>query len=446
MKRILAALAACTFLCSTITYAAEGAGLEKKDIFEGRVSRYSDQTSVEIKEDAQDVFFNSLKSASPISDTGLGKALQDVSFVEFETFDDVKYTYSFYENGLTVAKAESGKTGGQAQAYSLDSTDYRTMLESLRKQNNTDVHYPLWLSLVRRSRTSSILVREKGGAETRYDKSDDVFSRLITNLRYFYVKPDTVKKASNTANLKGYEVEAELQFENGNTYLIQVSKDGLLLRADDMDYALVYEANENALPIMKQWTDSITDTRPVPNTGKPVIYLYPKKPEDVTVKLDFRGELGYTYPTIQNGGWEVTAYPDGRLTDKRDGKEYYYLFWDGTNHVNWDFSEGFVVKGSETASFLREKLAYMGLNSKEINDFVTYWLPEMHQNPYNLITFSTEQYEALAPLTVTPQPDSVLRVHMVYKALDKPVQIKEQTLERGTRTGFAVVEWGGSRA
>ncbi|MEG0754014.1 MAG: hypothetical protein RR461_09290, partial [Angelakisella sp.] len=66
--------------------------------------------------------------------------------------------------------------------------------------------------------------------------------------------------------------------------------------------------------------------------------------------------------------------------------------------------------------------------------------------PYNLITFAGAQYEELAPLTISPAPDSILRVHMVYKPLKEYRAIPEQTLTSFTRKGFTVVEWGGSIA
>lgn len=183
-----------------------------------------------------------------------------------------------------------------------------------------------------------------------------------------------------------------------------------------------------------------------PSTGKPVIYLYPERPTDVSVTLGYPAEnYTYTYPAY-DGGWEVTAYPDGRLVNKADGSEHFYLFWEGDKRVDWDFSEGFVVKGSEAEAFLRKWLPHMGLTPREYNDFITYWVPELARNPYNLITFSTEQYEALAPLTVTPAPDSVLRVHMVFKAIERPVDIPAQVPPSFERSGFAVVEWGGTRA
>lgn len=175
---------------------------------------------------------------------------------------------------------------------------------------------------------------------------------------------------------------------------------------------------------------------------KPVIYLYPEETTDVEVKLDYEGELICTYPVYQNG-WNVTAEPDGTLTDV-DGKTYSYLFWEGISDVEYDFSKGFVVKGSETAGFLETKLAELGLNAKEANEFIVYWLPSMQDNPYNLITFQTDKYTDSAKLHITPEPDSILRVFMAYKVLDKPIEIEEPTITPFERTGFTVVEWGGS--
>ena len=179
-------------------------------------------------------------------------------------------------------------------------------------------------------------------------------------------------------------------------------------------------------------------------TAKPVIYLYPETKIDVDIKLDYNGKLYCTYPEY-NGVWSVTAYPDGTIIDKTTGKEYSYLFWDGFCHVEYDMSRGFVVKGEDTAEFLQETLAKMGLTPVEYNEFIVYWLPQMQSNAYNLITFQTDAYTDNAKLTVTPTPDNVLRIFMVYKALDEPVVVEEPVIEPFVREGFCVVEWGGSK-
>ena len=42
-------------------------------------------------------------------------------------------------------------------------------------------------------------------------------------------------------------------------------------------------------------------------------------------------------------------------------------------HLSSDFSEGFVVKGEDSAAFLEEKLEILGLNYKEAEEFIIYW-------------------------------------------------------------------------
>ena len=177
---------------------------------------------------------------------------------------------------------------------------------------------------------------------------------------------------------------------------------------------------------------------------KPVIYLYPEAETEVTVRLEYKGRLTCTYPAPDpDGAWHVTARPDGTLTDKQ-GREYSYLFWEGaSNGAPPDFSRGFVVRGSDTAAFLREKLAYMGLTPREYNEFIVYWLPRMQDNPWNLIAFQGKNYTDSAPLTVTPRPESVLRVFMAYRPLNAPISVLPQELTPFVRKGFTLVEWGG---
>ena len=96
-------------------------------------------------------------------------------------------------------------------------------------------------------------------------------------------------------------------------------------------------------------------------------------------------------------------------------------------------------------AFLEKALADLGLSRREADEFIVYWLPQMQDHPYNLITFQHEAYTDTAQLDVTPRPDSVLRVFMAFQALEEPIQIEEPQLETFVREGFTVVEWGGSR-
>ena len=183
--------------------------------------------------------------------------------------------------------------------------------------------------------------------------------------------------------------------------------------------------------------------KPVETTAKPVIYLYPETATDVTVKLDFAGELTCTYPAYANG-WSVTAHPDGTLVDEK-GQTYSYLYWEGSSIDCADFSTGFCVAGEDTAAFLEDALAKLGLNRREANEFIVYWLPLMEENPWNLISFQSDAYTDHAELEISPAPDTLIRVFMAWTPLEEAVEIPAQELTAPQREGFTVIEWGGSQ-
>lgn len=177
---------------------------------------------------------------------------------------------------------------------------------------------------------------------------------------------------------------------------------------------------------------------------KPAIYLYPETETTVEVKIDETyTKLKTTYPKY-NDGWKVVAHPDGKIINTADNREYDYLFWDGKSEYKPDFTKGFCIKGTDTEEFLKDKLDKIGLTVDESNEFIVYWLPLMDGNKYNLISFQWENYDNAAKLNINPEPDSILRVMMAYKPLTEYVEIEEQEFEHFERTGFTVVEWGGT--
>lgn len=180
----------------------------------------------------------------------------------------------------------------------------------------------------------------------------------------------------------------------------------------------------------------------IANDAKPVLYLYPEEETEIAVQLDYDGDLTCAYPAYEDG-WTVAAAPDGTLTDE-SGQTYNYLYWEGVSEAEYDLSRGFCVPGGETAAFLEGALAQLGLTRREANEFIVYWLPRMEANPYNLIAFQSAAYTDHARLTITPEPDSLLRVFMAWTPLDAPVDVPSQDLPAFARTGFAAVEWGGA--
>jgi hypothetical protein len=187
-------------------------------------------------------------------------------------------------------------------------------------------------------------------------------------------------------------------------------------------------------------------TEEMDGMGKPVIYLYPETEMFVNVQLDLNGKITHSYPKYPTSGWNVKAQPDGTLHDAT-GKEFYALFWEGISPQEFTYTDGFVVKGSETEKFLEGSLDIIGLTRREANEFIMFWLPQMENNAYNLIHFSTDEYEEIAQLKISPKPESILRIMMVWSPLDQQIEIPQQNLYdlKVERNGFTVVEWGGKK-
>ena len=176
---------------------------------------------------------------------------------------------------------------------------------------------------------------------------------------------------------------------------------------------------------------------------KPIIYIYPEEDMDVEVTVSNPEKFTVTYPKYEDG-WKVKALTDGTLIDSNN-KKYYALYWEGNGDKDSINKDGFVVKGEDSASFLEEKLEILGLNYKEKNEFIMYWLPKLESNKYNYIRFKTrEEIDNNMKLNINPEPDTLIRVMMEYKGLDKKIKVKEEKLTKVERKGYTVVEWGGT--
>ncbi|MFA6422413.1 MAG: hypothetical protein WCV92_03380 [Candidatus Buchananbacteria bacterium] len=199
------------------------------------------------------------------------------------------------------------------------------------------------------------------------------------------------------------------------------------------------------------WKDSFgrlikfesTKYGPIAECGKPVIYLYPEKAGQVSVKVEPKGGMSYSDPDYKNG-WMVNAEPNGKIVEVSSGKTFPYLFWEGNGGIYEQPQKGFVIKKSQVHNFLIEKLAKLGLNKKETADFMEFWEPRMQSAPYYFVTFlGNADMERLAPLTVDPKPDTVVRILMDFSPLQKPIKVEGYSIRTPERKGFTVVEWGG---
>jgi hypothetical protein len=206
--------------------------------------------------------------------------------------------------------------------------------------------------------------------------------------------------------------------------------------------------------------------------GKPVIYLYPTTPTDVSLQFTVPVEFTTAIPTY-TGSWQVRAYPDGTLKNRvpeltdcqkidtqQKGSEYArdacktntypYIYWAGNVHSrNYPvITDGWIVSQETVHGFLTQKLTQVGLNDTEKTDFLSYWAPEILKTdaPYYKISFlQTNDLNTLFPMTIHPAPNTIFRLFLDYTPLTEKPQIipKPQALQTLVRNGFTFVEWGG---
>lgn len=185
-------------------------------------------------------------------------------------------------------------------------------------------------------------------------------------------------------------------------------------------------------------------------SAKPVIYLYPQKTEDISVKVD---NIDFTavYPDYQDG-WRVRAEKDGTLhMYQRDGKtldegrEYYALYYEGNSEMKPDWRNGFTVQKTECRTFLEEKLRILGLSDREAEEFILYWLPKLERYPAVDVHFTEQSVlDDMVPLTISPMPQTTIRVFMQWRPHIDGAKLPEQKLSPVARKGYTAVEWGGS--
>ncbi|KAG2745021.1 hypothetical protein P692DRAFT_201720876 [Suillus brevipes Sb2] len=183
---------------------------------------------------------------------------------------------------------------------------------------------------------------------------------------------------------------------------------------------------------------------------KPIIYLYSPSDIDVSVKLSLIPEwsLSVIYPvvTIEDHGqrleWNVRTHQDGSLTEHNSGLDVSYLFWEAKTNLeafplspaskpqlvdtfnpissSLDDMDSVVIPVGKVAIYLDKSLKALGLHTEARTSFITYWLPSFLKHEYIALRFVPQAaYERAASLSISPQPDVVTRVSMLFKGIRK---------------------------
>ncbi|KIM37604.1 hypothetical protein M413DRAFT_258194 [Hebeloma cylindrosporum] len=238
--------------------------------------------------------------------------------------------------------------------------------------------------------------------------------------------------------------------------------------------------------------------------GKPVIYLFSPETLEAEVKLSLipQWNLCAIYPVVpikprtarsnEQVAWRVRTHSNGDLIELTTGLDVAYLFWEAhtdatvppsppaspilgesrrgliehfnPNEAALNNENSVVMPVAKITPYLDKALATLGLHTEARTSFITYWLPSMLKHEHLAFRFLPQaSYEEAAPLEISPSPDVVTRVFMIFQGLaEEELQDWTTASSRATedvahwrkvvgvdleRTQdanlFRVLEWGG---
>ncbi|KAG1811210.1 uncharacterized protein BJ212DRAFT_1483869 [Suillus subaureus] len=249
-----------------------------------------------------------------------------------------------------------------------------------------------------------------------------------------------------------------------------------------------------------------------PRVKKPVIYLFSPSDIDVSVKLSLIPEwsLSVIYPVVttedygQRLEWNVRTHQDGSLTERNSDLDVSYCSGrrskspddtgitlltcitlrrtnvqafprspaskpqpaDTFNPISssLDDMDSIVISVDKATVYLDKSLKVLGLHTEARTSFITYWLPSFLKHEYIALRFVPQAaYERAASLCISPQPDVVTRICMLFKGICKEhlanwanaqMQAEKDVAwwvdvvgvdptRAGDVTLFRVLEWGG---
>ncbi|KAJ3442086.1 isg15 ubiquitin-like modifier [Anaeramoeba flamelloides] len=221
--------------------------------------------------------------------------------------------------------------------------------------------------------------------------------------------------------------------------------------------------------------------------GKPVINLYnyvneeenktseKEKFQISSVKLQLEKDILFSslYPMPKKRDFEQNSITwsnikiEGKNEEQKISigkRNYAYLFWECVKFVSvnsksnrfcnlLEKQNSFCVNLQNLAEFLSDQLSMIGLTTKEINDLIIYWVPQLEQIDeleWVQVQFldETSEYSKIAKLEIEPKPNVEKRIFVLFKPLknqlfDLGEQLNIQPIGKREGKGFVAVEWGG---
>jgi len=211
---------------------------------------------------------------------------------------------------------------------------------------------------------------------------------------------------------------------------------------------------------------------------KPALYLYPEEETELTVKVEPAGHITESIPDHEEEGWNVVAYPDGRIqpinrstdqpinrtSDQLANSEqrtanYDYLYYEASlTNVTIPKDHGWIKSADALPVFFADILPHLGLNKTETRDFMDYWIPKLtgEGEQWYITLIDRKELDRVEKISFSKQPDTFIRVRFYFEKLDSPnskspILSSKQMLNSNyqilnspsIRSGFTAVDWGG---
>ena len=209
--------------------------------------------------------------------------------------------------------------------------------------------------------------------------------------------------------------------------------------------------------------------------GKPVIRVYSDtglERMEISLALNSNWSDVLTYPRANKPEsadeeevqlkWNVRVNPrdacgdhssiiEHQQVDNGVWRKYSYLFWEASamNGFSFSVANASCVPSAELSNgLLQDALVAQGLSTDEATEMATHWLPDMTKKEFVLVEFlSREQIDDSMKLTVSPIPDTIHRVFMLFHPADTMHSCEHGLVTSPaisvSREGCTVIEWGG---
>ena len=183
---------------------------------------------------------------------------------------------------------------------------------------------------------------ENGETEYHFDLTPEQFVEMypeyVESVKHkrvelfgFYTDYETVKYGMEChgtikVNSEGYVTEYTIVFKNEENHSdadepVQINPYTVSLKFEEPGKEVVIEKPDfSEYQTYEDYLNNLPKRNPEDIFYyKPIIYLYPEKVTEVTVKMGHPENLICSYPKYVNG-WNVTAYPDGKLIYNETGR------------------------------------------------------------------------------------------------------------------------------